>query len=277
MSTTGKKEKLVKLPDVKPPQDIRENTKARRAWLATELAAIQAQPNRRARIVDTGSYQRISVWDVAFVEGRLRHRGVCQVCGASQVAESGTFCTTQKGMDDKLLIVGAYDRAMVLHGYKRPGDGSTYGRCPGVGHAPLNLEKRITEFYSTNADRAHQDAVERVARAKAAEESAMKARYHGEGPAREQAAYTMRPQPPRIRTRNPEHYTDAERQRVEMYRAAVKNWRQNFPLSAELEDAKEERVRADTHEWQMGQEAEHFRRLLTSGVHGSALEEEVVA
>lgn len=108
--------KTVKTDDIYPPREIRENTKARRAWLAERLAELHAAPQHAAsKIVGQGSYQRISVYVSTEADGRLRQRGTCQACGGSQVVDQGV---------------------MVLHGYERPGTGWINGRCMGVMHAP---------------------------------------------------------------------------------------------------------------------------------------------
>jgi hypothetical protein len=49
--TLARKTKKTRLPSLVPPKDLRENTKARRAWLAAELARVTAQPGIEARIV----------------------------------------------------------------------------------------------------------------------------------------------------------------------------------------------------------------------------------
>ncbi len=254
MSATGTKEKRTKIDSLRPPREIVSNTKARRAWLATELAKVQATPNRDGKIVGTGSYQEVSVYEVIQVAGRLRHRGICQFCGHSQVVENGE---------------------LVLHGYKRPGDGATIGRCPAAGHKPLNVEKSLTEQWSAQADADLAKATQRMIDATAAERAAMDAKYGAEGNS-EKDAQSFRPQPPRV-NRNERLWTESDKDAVARHKSALKVWRANFPLTATLEAAKDELSNANQHAWRCKMDAEHFRKLLDSGTFGTALEAEVVA
>lgn len=128
MSHLGTKTKRTKGADIYPPREIRDNTKARRAWLAEKLAEVTAQPNVEAKVVGIGSYQRVSVWNLTQVAGRVQFRGVCQACGSSVAVEAGLTS---------------------LHGYKRPGTGETVGRCVGAQVAPaeisLDLYRRVLD------------------------------------------------------------------------------------------------------------------------------------
>lgn len=40
--------------------------------------------------------------------------------------------------------------ALVLHGYRRPGDGATHGRCYGVGYRPFEVSPEATQEYLTD-------------------------------------------------------------------------------------------------------------------------------
>jgi hypothetical protein len=91
---------------------------ARREWLAAKVAEIKAQPNRDAKVVGTGSYQRVSVYEVAEVASRIQYRGTCQVCGGQQAVVDGR---------------------LALHGYSRPGWGYTVGRCWGSHEQPAEV------------------------------------------------------------------------------------------------------------------------------------------
>lgn len=126
MTKTAQLEKRTKIEEAHPPREIRENTKARRAWLAAKLKEVNATPERAGKIVGAGSYQCVSVYKIETTEARIQLRGVCQGCGGSVAIENGV---TSK------------------HGYKRPGDGSTYGRCAGQRYAPANVSlERATEI-----------------------------------------------------------------------------------------------------------------------------------
>lgn len=56
-----------------------------------------------------------------------RHIGTCQICEAEQKLHNG---------------------CLVHHGYKRPGDGSIYGDCPGVGQEPYEVSAKFAAFYA---------------------------------------------------------------------------------------------------------------------------------
>src|SRR5690348_12836281 len=129
--TTALKTRTKKIETLYPPKEIRENTKARRAWVEAKVAEINLLPERSAKSVGTGSYQSVSVYSVITTEGRERLRGICQVCGNAQVVDGGK---------------------LVFHGYKRPGDGYTIGQCPGAGEEPLNVTDELTNRYLTLAN-----------------------------------------------------------------------------------------------------------------------------
>jgi hypothetical protein len=117
-----------KVETVYPPKEIRDDTKARRSWLAAEADRINLEPSREAKIVGTGSYQSISVYKVLEVEARIQMRGTCQCCGSS---------------------VAVADGITSLHGYRRPGDGYTVGKCFGAKHAPANYD--LSLYHLTHA------------------------------------------------------------------------------------------------------------------------------
>lgn len=98
-----------------PPQEIRSDTKARRAWLAATAAAIAAQPGMQAKVVGIGSYQHVSARTVTEVAVRTQLRGTCQICCRQQAV-------TPQGI--------------ALHGYKRPRYGFLVGRCNGSEYPP---------------------------------------------------------------------------------------------------------------------------------------------
>ena len=110
------KTKRTPLPALRPPMEIRDNTKARRAWLAEQLASLPK--GIEGRITQQGSYQQLSRWTVTEVTARLRHRGTCQICGGSQVHDGG----------------------IALHGYRRPKWGYVIGRCEGTHLLPAELD-----------------------------------------------------------------------------------------------------------------------------------------
>lgn len=104
-----------------PPRDIREDTKARRAWIAATLAALQ--PPFWGKSVALGSYQHIVVYERSTREVREQHRGTCQICGATQACDGNDIA---------------------FHGYKRPRWGYLVGRCDGSHLKPAEVEIKHT-------------------------------------------------------------------------------------------------------------------------------------
>lgn len=234
---------------VSPPHEIREQTKVRRAWLAEKLAEINQQPNREAKIVGLGSYQSISVYEVKSVAGRLRHRGICQFCGHSQVSDR---------------------KALVLHGYKRPGDGYVFGRCPGVGLPALNTDKTHTEKWLAEAIVAHETALEVEREAEITQDAAFKALYTEKVESREPDANKAAPDTLRSWLRPSESEKAA-------YRAARSLWANQYPLTAAHSDAKKAYERARQAVGIADSGVRHFQYLIDSKVYGTELTREVVA
>jgi len=102
--------KTKKVADLQPPRAIRENTKARRAWLA-DVAAWHADEGFTSKTLNIGSYQSLGVYVTTDVTARVQVRGTCSFCGRQQAVEG--------------------DR-IVLHGYSRPGHGFIEGDCAGT-------------------------------------------------------------------------------------------------------------------------------------------------
>jgi len=250
--TTATKTKRVKIDDVTPPAEIRENTKARRAWLAAEAARLNAQPETEAKIVGQGSYQRISVYRVTQVEGRLRHRGVCQCCGRTQVVDGGV---------------------LVLHGYNRPGDGAIMGRCPGTNEKPLNVDKTLTDAWYANAVKKHEAAEIAETAAAQEEKAALGALYRGDEAIEPDA---WQEQPRRVNSYDYNGRPEARLAAVMAYREAFTRWAAKFPLHGRYERAQIAHREARNTAWQAKQEREHFAGLLASGAYGSPLIDEVV-
>lgn len=243
---TATKTKLRKLAGIMPPREIRDNTKVRRAWLADKVAEINAQPNRIAKIVGNGSYQEVSVSEVMQVEGRLRHRGACQFCGNSQVVDS---------------------KVLVLHGYKRPGDGYVYGCCPGMNLKPLNSEKVHTEKWLAEYVIAVETATKRLVDA----EVAKTATYQAFSSSNEsQAAYAAKPHT----LKSWLSYTNEEKA---AFTEAMKQWALTFPLCAASIAANRKFEAARQTKWEAEEGVRHFTYLLEAKIFGTKLTEEVVA
>jgi archaeosine-15-forming tRNA-guanine transglycosylase len=246
LMATATKEKRTKVNTVHPPREVRDNTKARRAWLAEELERVNALSGQEGKIVGTGSYQSISVYKVEQVSGRLRHRGSCQFCGNSQVSD-------RKGM--------------VLHGYQRPGDGYIFGQCPGVGRKPLNQDKTFTERWHAEAVKAEADArAEKAVRESVKTETCR--RLYAERDADTSQGWVEMPHP---------NHRFAVPEQDEEFKRKFKDWAARFPLHAASKRAEAAYESARTAHWQAEQNVRHFTMLLESGIYGTPLTEEVVA
>jgi len=245
-TATKTKRTLLRSECLTPPREIRDNTKVRRQWLADKLAEVSALPNREAKIVGTGSYQSLSVYEVKEVAGRLRLRGSCQFCGHSQVVDS---------------------KVLVLHGYNRPGDGMLIGRCPGVGLRPLNQDKSHTEKWLADAVVALETADAQLAVAERAEDLAAEA-FRASVEADE--AYKSKP-------RKIASWMKPTQEQDIAYRAAYQEWAAKFPLCAAYSKAQHEHQAARQHQSMCRSGRDHFQYLIDSETHGTELTREVVA
>lgn len=120
--TSTTKTKKTKGTDIYPPNDIREQTKVRRAWVEAKIAELMLDPSIEAKSVGIGSYQHVSVWHLTSVAARIQLRGTCPGCAGLQALDGGV---------------------LVLHGYKRPGDGYVEGRCVGTHRKPVEIEREF--------------------------------------------------------------------------------------------------------------------------------------
>lgn len=246
----GLKAKKSKTSEIWPPQDIRENTKARREWLAAKLAEVNAQKDTEGRIVESGSYQHISVYTTTYTEGRIRHQGVCQFCGRSQVTKEGV---------------------LVLHGYTRPGYGYVVGECPGQGLLALQIEETRTVQWRTEWVLIHARAVLALKRAEA-KWAPFKDLYLGSRP-------TMPSEP-----RKNDWYTGQWEERLAKYNKAMEQWKVDLkawnkanPDKAKAYVLRETYLEARNQEQGANHMKIHFTTLMKSGTHGQPLTEEVVA
>lgn len=245
------KTKTKKIDTLYPPKDIRDNTKERRAWVAAKVAEINAQPNRMAKSVGAGSYQSVSVYEVTEVEGRERHRGVCQCCGHAQVVD---------------------DRGMVLHGYKRPGWGTTVGSCPGVGYEPLNVSDEQTRKWLAEAEA-------EVVKATAARQAAHVAQGVADRALHPELGVNLEPDARRVAPRRPStrYGYELTGEALTTYLKAKEEWDAAYPLTAALIRAQLASHEAENTLYRWEQTAQHFKTLLESGVKGTPLTREVVA
>lgn len=246
------KTKKTKTASHRPPREIVDaGTKPRRAWLAAKLAEISAKPNTEAKIVGIGSYQEVSEWTVTQQEGRLRHRGTCQVCGREQVVDE----TTGK---------------LVLHGYKRPGYGFVYNECPGMGELPLNVTDALTKkiladvtMQLNGVERALTKAESRVAAANSA--------LYGHDVEIEKGAWADLPKSRKL-ARGEEYSADELR----MQKARQLVWANEWPLTAEASAAKQDRDDTQSAKWKVKSAVDFYTDLLKMKITGTALREEVV-
>jgi hypothetical protein len=242
------KTKRIKINSVYPPREIRENTKERRAWLANKLLDINNTPGLEGKIVQSGSYQNISVYKVEEVEGRLRHRGSCQFCGNSQVVK---------------------DTVLVLHGYERPGWGHIYGRCPGVDLQPLNVSKDATTVWLAQAIEEVAETEKRLLEARTAKELAIDALYDSTSSLSEDVRRVGWLQKPKLR-----HNALLDEQK--QYKEELSVWKINFPVHAASSEAETRFALARQANWDAKEKERHFNYLLESEVFGTPLQEEVV-
>lgn len=251
--TAATKTKKTKIQTIYPPMEIREITKARRAWLAEKLAYINSGgfatttgAKWEGKIVGNGSYQSISVYEITEVAGRLRHRGHCQFCGNSQVVdESGV---------------------MVLHGYTRPGDGYIFNECPCVGSRPLETSQTLTEDYLKSARETLAMIEKKLAKAEAAHRAASNAKWAGN---REVEANAYLEKPHGLRR-------TATAEEVKAYGVEMEKWAAKFPLTAKYVETERREAELKNSVWAAKRQVTHFETLLGWKLLGKPLIEEVV-
>src|SRR5262245_26123524 len=236
------KTKTKKVAEIWPPAEIREHTKVRRAWLATEAARVAETPHRSAKLVGTGSYQHLSVYESTTVQGRVRHRGHCQRCGGLQVVEAGF---------------------MVLHGYERPGTGFITGRCPGVNHRPMETEMTLTHAWLKAFKQSHAETTAMLALAEEALKAARTVWF--------EAGYPRTGTAPRKLSRH------ESPEAVAAWRTAMTAWEAANPLLAAIERTEAEVATLTNVQWSYAQEVRHFEFWIAANLLGKPLVAEVVA
>lgn len=256
MKATKTKRTRIYPGNTRPPADIRDNTKARRAWLADALELVKAHPNLEAKIIGKGSYQEIAVWQLTEVEGRLRHRGHCQYCGHEQVVKGGV---------------------LVLHGYTRPGDGYIFNECPGINLPPLEINQISTVTWFNNAKEQAATAKQVLKLCQKSYDDALHVVYgesstdDGIGTDRRQFATRTRPRLLKDafqRTSTIEQRQQFERE-MEIWTKQHPEYAAYVKASAALEGAKQMKWHADS-------QVRHFETLLSYNYLGKPLREEVV-
>lgn len=242
--TAATKTKKTKIGNATPPVEIRENTKARRAWLS-EKQAEYIRDGFEAKIVGQGSYQQVSIYRVEQIAGRLRHRGHCQFCGNAQVVDGG---------------------ALVLHGYSRPGIGYVFNECPGVNRPPLELSEDLTKIY-LQAAVDHSAAVNaKLELAQIENKAASAVRFGSDN--FELNGFTTQPHFPG------RHATSEQ---IAAHKIAVRDWAARFPITARYVRADRAEAELRNEAWKAKQQVDHFTSLLARKLLGQALIEEVVA
>jgi hypothetical protein len=242
------KTKTKKLTELHPPAEISGNTKARRAWMAEQIAA-NTMPGRSAKVLGKGSYECVAVYEHTEVEGRERFRGMCQVCGGAQVVESGV---------------------LVLHGYNRPGCGYIIGECPGVREVPLQTSDALTRKYHAAATSDAEIAKAVLAKAEITYTTTLKALYGDDFKDRE----TRLPSPKLPRTLYGRDNTAEEKA---LYAREVAEWRRHCPLHAAHNDASEVKREAQSAVYKVEAWLRHLNDLLKLNLVGTPLIREVVA
>jgi hypothetical protein len=172
-----------------------------------------------------------------FVKGegtptKVQTRAHCQFCGNHQVVS-----------EDRL----------VLHGYKRPGHGWIFGRCPGAGELPLQKDETITRAAQAEAA-ARQIRLEAAQRALDAADRAALARYEAE----DQHALYLKPS-------KPYRYAATEEQKAQdakEYAEKMAAWAERHPLAVAYETARDAARANHAASVQAKDHYEHFTRLL---------------
>lgn len=249
METTKTKKRRLK--GEAPPRDIRENTSARRAWLAQRLSEIQTDPNIEARIVGKGSYQEIAKWELSQVPARVRLRGYCQYCGHEQVVKDGV---------------------LVLHGYKRPGDGYIFNECPGMRKPALNVDKSFTERWLKEANDVLATARTVLSAAENDKQAAYQALYHGRVDHVQRAIATS--SYPKMGNRAWESPTSAQR---DAFARKLAEWSDIHPEQAAYYTAQDRYRAAQQSLWAAESLVGNFEYLLANEYYGKPLREEYVA
>jgi hypothetical protein len=248
------KTKKAKTASHRPPSEIRDNTKLRRAWLAEKLAEISAKPNTEAKIVGVGSYQEVSEWTVTQVEGRLRHRGVCQVCGREQVVDE----TTGK---------------LVLHGYKRPGYGSIHSECPGIGELSLNVSDKITQDILRSLQLQQRAGEKEMVLLEEIYDKMSRAKHPRSGKQIEDGAWADIPEKRPVRGGK---YTSEALEAAKWDRAAMIVWANEWPITAAYRTAQRARDEHRSHMYRLASGISFYTDLLARKITGTPLREEVV-
>ena len=251
---TKTKRTPLKKETARPPREVRDNKQARMQWLREKLAEINATANREGKIVGTGSYQEIRVYEVKEVEGRLRLRGACQFCGHSQVVNARR--------DGQHILV--------LHGYTRPGDGHAWGRCPGVDFVSLNETDASTKNWLLGYRVKYTEARAAEREAREAHEAAHSAFYEG-------TSATEKAQARREKPRALESWINYSREERDNYEAEHAEWAAKFTLNAAYEAAARELRAREATSRNVYSMVQHFETLLAMNITGKPLTQEVVA
>lgn len=200
----------------------RENLRARLAALRVEYPTADINARRQRNY---GNGYSITVTGEG--SGRIQTRGHCQFCGAEQVVKHGK---------------------LVLHGYERPGNGWTHGRCPGVREVPLQASQELTERWLESSRTQLEAARDRQVGARAEEKVAQQLWIDDKT---EKA-----PPPPR---RGGRALTEDERERR---LAAYRTWEGRYPIRARAEQAGERLSDVVRLVRQLESQITHFETLL---------------
>lgn len=164
---------------------------------------------------------------------KVQTRAHCQFCGNHQVV--------------------AEDR-LVLHGYKRPGHGWIYGRCPGAGQLPLQKDETITRAALAEAQ-ARRARLEAAQPALDAADKAALARYEAE----DKGALWTKPSKRYVGPSAPQAMK-AEAAREHQTRLAA--WAERHPLAVAYEQARDAARENNAAFVQASDHVTHFETLL---------------
>ena len=216
-----------------------------------KLAELQAKYPAPATV----TYRRFPNYGAGytfFVKGEktptvVQLRGHCQFCGHDQVVKDGV---------------------LVLHGYKRPGHGWIYGRCPGAAKLPLQSDESITRAALAEAQARHQRLDARHPALVQAEKTA-EARYMAEEPGKLYA----KPDKP---YRYPEPKGEEKEQIEREYAAKLAAWFKRHPATKAYLDAVDARRSNEQARQQSADQILHFETLLGWKLLGTPLVEKAV-
>jgi hypothetical protein len=211
-----------------------------------KLADLQARFPRPATVTYR-RWPRYGAGYTFYVKGegtplKFQTRAHCQFCGRHQVVE---------------------DDVLVLHGYKRPGHGWIYGRCPGAGKPPLQREQKLTERWLADA----QVELAAYVAAQPALDAADKAALERVMAEEDKDILWLKPSAPYVR------YNATQDEKVaadKAYTARLTAWYERHPLVLAYETARDAARNNHADLVQAQDRVRHFEILLALELLGTA-------